>query len=61
MARVEVPPGDGIEMHRLWALAPKMAGAVGALGDAIYVESSLPVRVREVARMRIAQINECDL
>lgn len=61
MARVDIPDGEGIEMYRLWSLAPAMAGAVGALGDAVYTDSSLPVRVREVARMRIAQINDCDL
>jgi hypothetical protein len=32
---------------------------MGAMGEAVYVQSSLPVREREVARMRIAQLNEC--
>jgi hypothetical protein len=59
MARVDVPEGDGIEAKRIWQLAPYLGTAMGAMGEAVYVKSSLPVREREVARMRIAQLNEC--
>jgi alkylhydroperoxidase family enzyme len=59
MARVDVPEGDGIEAKRIWQLAPYLGAAMGAMGEAVYVKSSLPVREREVARMRIAQLNEC--
>ena len=45
----------------MWALSPAMAMGVGALGKAVYEESSLDLRVREVARMRIANINACDI
>lgn len=59
MARIDVPDGEGLESSRLWALAPHMGAGVGALGKAVYEASSLPIREREVARMRIAQLNEC--
>jgi hypothetical protein len=29
------------------------------MSEAVYERSSLPIREREVARMRIAQLNEC--
>ncbi len=59
MARIDVPGGDGLEAKRIWQLAPHLGAAMGAMGEAVYVQSSLPVREREVARMRIAQLNEC--
>jgi AhpD family alkylhydroperoxidase len=36
-----------------------MGRAVNRLVDTVYNRSSLPVRVREAARMRIAQLNDC--
>src|SRR5579863_8000429 len=36
-----------------------MGRAVNRLVDAAYNKSILPVRVREAARMRIAQLNDC--
>ena len=59
MARIDVPEGEGLEAARLWAVAPPMGAGVHALGKAVYEHSSLPIREREVARMRIAQLNEC--
>jgi hypothetical protein len=59
MARIDVPDGEGLESSRLWMLAPHLGAGVGALGKAVYESSSLSVREREVARMRIAQLNEC--
>ena len=59
MARIDVPDGEGLEASRLWAVAPHMGAGVHALGKAVYEHSSLPIREREVARMRIAQLNEC--
>jgi alkylhydroperoxidase family enzyme len=61
MARVEVPAGDGREASRIWQLAPLMGIGMAAMGKAMYEDSSLPVRLREVARMRIAQLNECSV
>ena len=59
MARIPVPEGDGLESKRIWQIAPLMAAGVHAMSKAVYEHSSLPVREREVARMRIAQLNEC--
>jgi AhpD family alkylhydroperoxidase len=36
-----------------------MGRAVNRLVDTVYNRSMLPVRVREAARMRIAQLNDC--
>jgi alkylhydroperoxidase family enzyme len=36
-----------------------MGKAVSQMSDGAYNKSMLPVRVREAARMRIAQLNDC--
>jgi len=59
MARIAIPAGDGGDAVQLWSLRPDMGTAVNRLVDAAYNKSILPVRVREAARMRIAQLNEC--
>lgn len=59
MARIDVPGGDGLEAHRIWQLAPHMGAGMAAMSEAVYVRSSLSIREREVARMRIAQLNQC--
>jgi alkylhydroperoxidase family enzyme len=59
MPRIPVPDGEGLEVKRMWALAPLMGAGMHAMSKAVYEDSSLPVREREVARMRIAQLNEC--
>jgi alkylhydroperoxidase family enzyme len=59
MARLDIPPGDGGDAVRIWSLRPEMAPAVGKLVDAAYNKSILPVGVREAARIRIAQLNDC--
>lgn len=59
MARVEVPDGEGLEAHRIWQLAPHLGLGMRAMSKAVYEESSLSIREREVARMRIAQLNQC--
>ena len=59
MARIEVPAGDGGDAVQVWALRPEMGRAVNRLVDTVYNRSILPARVREAARMRIAQLNDC--
>src|ERR1700676_3168870 len=59
MARLEIPEGDGGDAVQLWSLRPEMGAAVNRLVSAAYNKSILPVGVREAARMRIAQLNEC--
>ena len=61
MARIDVPDGEGLEAARMWQLAPHMGAGVHAVTDAIYVHSTLGVREREVMRMRIAQLNRCEV
>ena len=59
MARLDIPVGEGGDAVQLWSLRPEMGAAVNRLVDAAYNKSILPVRVREAARIRIAQLNAC--
>jgi AhpD family alkylhydroperoxidase len=61
VARLDVPPGEGGDAVQIWSLQPALGGAATRLVDAAYNKSILPVRVREAARMRIAQLNDCDV
>jgi len=46
--------------HIDWALhRPKMAAGMGALSEAVYGHTQLPVREREAARWTIALLNDC--
>jgi alkylhydroperoxidase family enzyme len=56
---IAVPEGKADPEVRVWALRPEMGMGAGALSRAIYEQSIVPVRERELARMRIAQINGC--
>ena len=59
MARIKLAPGDADETERLFKLAPHVSGPAAALSWAVYENSLLPVRLRELMRMRIAEINDC--
>ena len=59
MARIDIPVGKGEEIYRFWKLHPEMGAAVSSFAGAVYGCSQFPVREREAARMRIAQINDC--
>ena len=61
MARITIPEGDGGELYQVWSLSPELGGAVGNLSAAVYGDRLVSPRVREVARMRIAQINGCNI
>lgn len=61
MAHIQIPDGDGIERRRMWALSPEVGAGVSALGNAVYTQTTLPIRAREAARMRIASINDCHI
>ena len=61
MARITVPEGAGGELVQVWSLSPELGAAVGKLSAAVYGERLVSPRVREVARMRIAQINGCNI
>ena len=62
MARIDVPPGEGSESQRVWGLSPELGAAIGALAAKVGGKGLLlPWRTREAARMRIAQINGCNV
>ena len=60
MARIDVPDGPGGDAAMVWALRPEMAGMVQKMITTAYQSSKLPASEREVARMRIAQLNACN-
>lgn len=59
MPHIEIPEGNADPEVRVWALRPEMGIGAATLSHAIYEQSILPVRERELARMRIAVINGC--
>ncbi|MFN3214978.1 MAG: hypothetical protein ACE367_00605 [Acidimicrobiales bacterium] len=61
MARISIPDGEGLERSRMWQLQPDLAKGVGITGKTLYTQISLDVRAREIARMRVAQINQCHI
>lgn len=61
MARVKLPEGEGEEVERLFQMAPHVTTAASGLSAAVYGQSQLAPRVRELMRMRIAQINDCSV
>jgi alkylhydroperoxidase family enzyme len=59
MARISFPE-RGYGEHVDWALLrPEMAVGMGALSEAVYQNTKLPLREREAARWTIALINDC--
>jgi len=59
MARISFPE-RGYGEHVDWALLrPEMAVGMGALSEAVYRNTKLPLREREAARWTIALINDC--
>jgi AhpD family alkylhydroperoxidase len=59
MARIDIPAGPGGEASMLWTLRPEIGGMVDKMISTIYQHSILPADERELARMRIAQLNAC--
>jgi alkylhydroperoxidase family enzyme len=59
VARIDIPAGEGGDAVQIWSLQPELSRAVNRLTDAAYNKSILPARVREAARMRIAELNDC--
>ncbi len=61
MPRLSVPEGQDPLIH-VWAgAAPELTVPAAQLSAAVYEHSRLPLREFEAARMRIAQINDCQL
>ena len=59
MARLNVPDGPGGEAAMIWTLRPQLGDMVERMIRGAYQQSVLPPEERELARMRIAQINDC--
>jgi AhpD family alkylhydroperoxidase len=59
MARIDVPKGPGGDAAMVWSLRPEMAGMVNRMIATAYEHSVIPPNEREVARMRIAELNAC--
>jgi AhpD family alkylhydroperoxidase len=57
MPRIDVADDLGSWMQ----LRPDMGEGLVAFSSAVYGKARLPLREREIARMRIAQINECEV
>ena len=61
MAKIEITEGDDLARLRLWKMAPPFDTAINSFRIAAHDESTLSTRVREVARIRIAVINQCPI
>jgi AhpD family alkylhydroperoxidase len=59
MARLNVPDGPGGDAAMIWTLRPQLGDMVGRMILGAYQQSILRPDERELARMRIAQINGC--
>lgn len=59
MSKLDVPDGPGGEAAMIWTLRPQLGGMVERMIHGAYRQSILPADERELARMRIAQINDC--
>jgi len=57
--RIDVPDGPGGPPRQVWNLRPEMIPAITAMIEGPYKHSRLPVREREAARVRIAELNDC--
>jgi alkylhydroperoxidase family enzyme len=56
---IQIPECNAGPEVAVWALRPEMGIGAGSLSHAIYEQSIVPIRERELARMRIARINGC--
>ena len=61
MPRISVPEGSDPLMHVWVGAAPGLSIPAAQFSAAVYEKSVLPLREFEAARIRIAQINECQL
>jgi alkylhydroperoxidase family enzyme len=58
VARVELPPGDGLEVGRALALSPHFVDVVMGYEKAL-AQTPLDPRLHELVRYRVAQLNQC--
>ena len=61
MPRISIPEGADPLLHVWTGAAPALSVPAAQFSAAVYEHSSLPLREFEAARVRIAQINDCEL
>ena len=61
MARIDLSSDEQLDIRVVWSRIPAIGDAWLSLSDTIYTQTSLPARLRECARMRIAHINQCQM
>lgn len=61
MPRISVPEGTDPLLHVWTGAAPSLSVPAAQFSAAVYEHSTLPLREFEAARVRIAQINDCQL
>lgn len=59
MARISIPPGDGLEAHRMWSIDPVLGDPAWALRQAIFNENHLGERVHEAVRYAVSLSTQC--
>lgn len=59
MPHLPLPPGDADEVERVWMINPTMGITAATFSGKVYANTRLPPPEREMARMRVAQINGC--
>ncbi len=59
MPRIPVADGPEDRHKRVWQLGPHLSKPARSFISTVYADSQMPVRLRELMRMRIAQINHC--
>lgn len=60
MARIDLPPGEGLEVTRALTLAPHFADVVAGYEKAVG-RTTLDKRLHELVRYRVAQLNQCQV
>jgi len=61
MARIDLGNDGGDELVALWSMNPRLSAAAAGLSAAVYDSDVVDVRTRELMRMRLAQINGCEV
>ena len=61
MLRIDVPQGRQPAEYVWTSLAPHLAPEALGYSGAVYAKSKLPLRIFEAARIRVAQINGCEM
>jgi len=60
MARIDLPPGDDLEVTRALMLAPHFADVVAGYEKAV-ARTTLDRRLHDLVRYRVAQLNQCQV